>query len=190
MLIAFNGRAPRRRALAVSLLVALASVAQCAAAHITTAPNEGVAGSYFETSLKVPHGCDGAATVAIRVTIPDGVTSVKPQMKPGWTVRIATRPVDPPLVGENGAAITSTVQSVEWRGGPLPDAFYDRFGLVMKLPATPGRTLFFPVEQTCERGSRAWTEIPAEGADPHALHSPAPFVRVTAPEPAAHVHEH
>lgn len=164
-----------------------------ALAHITAQPNEAVAGTYFETALKVPHGCDGSATVAIQVAIPADVLSVKPQMKPGWQVDMQTRTIDPPLKGEHGAVIDRAVSTVEWRGGPLPDSLYDSFGLVMKLPDSPGKTLWLPVVQTCENGRREWTEIPMEGQGWHALHSPAPFVRLkaasaTASAPASAAH--
>ena len=104
--------------------------------------------------------------------------SIKPQLKPGWTVSIVTRSIDPPLKVEHGMTIDKSVAAVEWRGGPLPDNLYDTFGLVMKLPTTPGKTLYFPVVQTCENGKRDWTEIPTEGQDWHAIHSPAPQVRL------------
>ena len=173
-------RGQRLVAPAASALAALIAVvtSPCASAHITAQPNEGKAGSYFETSLKVPHGCDGSSTIALRVAIPDGVTSIKPQMKPGWTVNIVTRPIDPPLNGEHGTTIDKAVTVVEWRGGPLPDSLYDTFGIVMKLPPSAGRTLYFPVVQTCGNGTRDWTDIPAEGQSWHDVHSPAPFVRI------------
>lgn len=66
------------------------------------------------------------------------------------------------------------------RGGSLPADLYDRFGLLMKLPDTPGKTLWLTVIQTCENGRREWTEIPADGTFWHDLHSPAPFIRLQA----------
>lgn len=151
-------------------------------AHVTAKPDEGAANSWFETAFKVSHGCDGSPTTGLRVSIPDGVLYVKPQMKPGWTVNVTYRPIDPPLKGEHGAVISQTVATVEWRGSQLPDNLYDTFGLVMKLPAGVDKRLYFPVVQTCESGERAWTEIPAEGQHWHALHSPAPFVQLVQPK--------
>lgn len=172
------------------LALIFGATASCAPAfaHITAQPNEAVGGTYFQTVLNVPHGCDGSSTVAIQVGIPADVLSVKPQMKAGWRVDIQTRAIDPPLKGEHGASITRAVSAVEWRGGPLPDSLYDSFGLVMKLPDAPGKTLYFPIVQTCENGRREWTDIPSEGQSWHSLPSPAPFVRLKtndAPSPAA-----
>lgn len=190
--------------MARQLALVFGAAASCAPAfaHITAQPNEAVDGTYFQTTLNVPHGCDGSSTVAIQVAIPADVLSVKPQMKAGWRVDIQNRAIQPPLKGEHGASIARAVSSVEWRGGPLPDSLYDSFGLVMKLPDAAGKTLYFPVVQTCENGRREWTDIPADGQSWHALHSPAPFVRLKAADasPAAaasstdaapmHVHTH
>ncbi|KIZ37364.1 hypothetical protein OO17_23725 [Rhodopseudomonas palustris] len=146
-------------------------------AHVTLSPNEAAAGGYFQATFSVPHGCNGSATVALRIKVPDGVLSVKPQMKPGWSVDITTRKVDgaPRL---HGKVITETVDEVSWRGGPLPDRLYDTFGLIMKLPDTPGKTLYFPVVQECESGVTRWIEIPAAGKDGDEMPEPAPRLRL------------
>jgi periplasmic copper chaperone A len=163
------------------LLVALASLtlgAGAASAHVTVQPNEAVAGSYFQMVFVVPHGCDGSATVALRVKVPDGVLSVKPQMKPGWTVEIKKKALDQPQTVAHGKTVSETVDEVSWRGGPLPDNLYDSFGLMMKLPDTPGQPLYFPVVQECEQGVHRWIEIPASGQNRDELREPAPVVRL------------
>lgn len=149
-----------------------------AAAHVTANPNQADAGWYFRTALRVPHGCEGSATVAVRVKIPAGVISVKPQMKPGWTITLKTRTLDEPVDAGKGRIITEVVDEVAWRGGPLPDAYFDEFGLTMKLPARPGETLYFPLVQECQEGVHRWIEIPAEGQAWGELDEPAPFVRL------------
>nr|AQQ75126.1 hypothetical protein [uncultured bacterium] len=122
-------------ALAVFLLVGRAS------AHIGLLVREAPAGSFYKATFTVPHGCDGSATVQLAVHIPEGVTSVKPQPKPGWEVA---------TVKEGDA-----VREVSWRGR-LDDAFYDEFVVLVHLPPTPDVTLSFPVLQTCERGEARW----------------------------------
>jgi Domain of unkown function (DUF1775) len=42
----------------------------------------------FLAAFSVPHGCDGRATVAVRMKIPDGVTSVKPQIHETRIIRL------------------------------------------------------------------------------------------------------
>jgi uncharacterized protein YcnI len=145
-------------------------------AHVTANPNEGTAETFFQTSFRVPHGCGGSPTVAIRVKIPDGVTSVKPQMKPGWRIDITMRKLDKPIDVGHGRTVTETVAEVAWRGGPLPDAYYDDFGLQMRLPAQQRETLWFPTVQECESGVTRWIEIPAGGQKWNDLREPAPFV--------------
>ncbi|MCG6206912.1 YcnI family protein [Rhodopseudomonas sp. HC1] len=158
--------------------VAAALGATPSLAHVSLQPSEAVAGNYFQTALSVPHGCDGAATVAVRVKIPDGVLSVKPQMKPGWTVEIKTRKIEGEQPKMHGKTISETVDEVSWRGGPLPDNLYDTFGLVMKLPDAAGKTLYFPVVQECEKGVHRWIELPAAKQAADALKEPAPGLRL------------
>jgi uncharacterized protein YcnI len=151
-------------------------------AHITTHPDSGTADSFFETKFQVPHGCDGSATIAIRIKIPEGVTTVKPQQKPGWTVSVKTRKLDKPMKGEGGQVLTETVDEVDWQGGNLPDSLYDEFGLVMKLPAGSGNKIYFPVVQECDKGVNRWINIPAPDQKWNAIRQPAPFVVLTAPK--------
>jgi periplasmic copper chaperone A len=147
-------------------------------AHVTATPNEAPAGTYFRTAFTVPHGCNGSPTVAVRIKIPDGVMSVKPQMKPGWEVTITNRKLDKSIDAGHGKTVTETVDEVAWRGGPLPDSLYDTFGLMMKLPNAPGRTLYFPVIQECKDGVHRWITIPAAGQDWGDAKEPAPFVKL------------
>jgi len=167
------------------LMVGLASNA---AAHITANPREATAGSWFRTALRVSHGCEGAATVAVQVTLPEGVISARPQVKPGWTIETKMRPIEPPVAGPHGM-ITETLDQVIWRGGPLPNAYFDEFGLSMRLPDEPGKTLYFPTIQECEDGTSRWTEIPEPGEAWGDRKYPAPFVRIKA-APPTHEHKH
>lgn len=152
-------------------------------AHVTAQPDSAPSGSYFIATFVVPHGCDGSPTVALRIQIPDDITVVKPQMKPGWTVTIKTRRLARPLKSERGEILTQAVDEVDWRGGPLPDDLYDTFGLMLKLPDTPGRTLYFPAVQECQHGVHHWIEIPTPGRPWSALREPAPFLKLTPKTP-------
>lgn len=156
---------PFLRACALGAPLALAATP--VAAHVVADPNEGPAGGYFRTALRVSHGCGDAATVAVRVRIPEGVLSAKPQAKPGWTVEIVHRPSTPGVVEE-----------IVWRGGPLPTDQFDEFGLALKVPDGAGSTLYFPTVQECEAGALRWTAIPKAGEKWGDLKEPAPFVRL------------
>lgn len=171
---------PRAAAIAAALL---AAPVLPAAAHVTATPNEAAAGGYARFVLTVGHGCKGAATVALRVKIPEGLTSVKPQMKPGWTVTITRRPLAQPVDNGHGGRITETVDTIEWRGGPLPDELYDQFGLSAKLPDEPGRTLWFPTVQECVEGVHRWIAIPTGTQTWGELNEPAPFLKLVPKAP-------
>jgi uncharacterized protein YcnI len=141
--------------------------------------------------FNVGHGCDGSPTVAVRLKIPEGVTNVKPQLKPGWQITLKMRKVQPAMeagkpkdaghipVDQHGTVASETVDEITWRGGPLPDNFYDAFGVAMALPeSAAGTTLYFPFVQECEKGTHRWIAIPAAGQNWDDLREPAPYVRV------------
>jgi uncharacterized protein YcnI len=154
-------------------------MAGAAMAHVTANPDKATADSWFRTALRVSHGCKGSPTVAVRVQMPAGVTSVRPQMKAGWQTTITRRKLETPLKGPHGESITEVVEEVAWRGGPLPDENFDEFGLTMRLPAEPGRTLYFPTVQECQNGVHRWIQIPTGGRSWNDLEEPAPFVTLT-----------
>lgn len=159
------------------LLAALAAASAApgaASAHIVLSPDHAVAGGYYAGVFRVSHGCDGSPTVALRVEIPTGVVTAKPQPKPGWTLEIEREPLASPVKGEGGRAITQRVKAITWRGR-LPDDDFDTFGVTAKLP--PGSALlYFPAVQTCETGAMRWTDIPAPGQAWHAVPHPAPVL--------------
>lgn len=163
--------------------LAMASVAAPASAHVTVQPADAAADSYAQLVFTVPHGCNGSATKALRVKLPDGILSAKPQMKPGWQVGIKTRKLDTAVAGPHGKSVTEVVDEVDWRGGPLPDNLYDTFGLIVRLPDRIGQTLYFPAVQECEQGVERWIEIPSTVQSADKLRAPAPAVRLKAKTP-------
>jgi periplasmic copper chaperone A len=166
--------------LRAAILAAAFLAAGPALAHVVAEPSKGPAGQYFRTFFRVTHGCHGSPTVAVRITIPDGVLSVKAQPKPGWTISFTRQPLAQPVTGQHGHLITEAVTAVEWRGGPLIDSEFEEFGLAMKLPEGSGR-LWFPAVQQCLGGEVRWTDIPAEGQRWGSVPNPAPFVTLEAP---------
>lgn len=158
------------------LLALLLVAAAPAAAHVVIEPAEVPANSYARIAFRVGHGCAGAATNAVEVTLPEGVTSARPMPKPGWIIVIEMRALPRPVSGGHGL-VREAPASITWRGGPLPDAYYEEFVLMIRAPDTAGATLAFPVMQHCEGGAQhAWTEI-ADAAQPRPR-SPAPMLRI------------
>jgi uncharacterized protein YcnI len=171
---------PIRNLAAAASAATLAMLASATAfAHITLETGETLADSYHKTVFRLPHGCEGSPTTGIRIRIPNGVTSVKPQPKPGWELTINKETLAQPINGPHGNRITEVVTEVSWRGGPLPDAYYDEFALHLRLPATQSKTtLYFPTVQECEQGVHRWIEIPEAGKSIGDYKSPAPALRL------------
>jgi uncharacterized protein YcnI len=144
-----------------AIWIAALLAAPLAHAHITVAPATAPAGAYQTLVFKVGHGCAGSATTGITVQLPEGVTA-KPMPKAGWTITLAPR-------------------EIAWRGGPLPDAYYDEFTLQAKLPDAPGR-LVFKVGQQCEKGRTDWADVTPESK------TPAPVLEVTPAAMPMHHH--
>ncbi len=113
------------RLLAVSCVM-LAGLAGSAAAHVTLEQGEAAADSTYKAVLRVGHGCEGAATTAIRVQIPEGLIVAKPMPKPGWQVELKEGDYAKSY-DYYDTPVTKGVKEIAWTGGNLPDNFYDEF---------------------------------------------------------------
>jgi uncharacterized protein YcnI/copper(I)-binding protein len=152
-----------------ALAAALICVSTAALAHVTFETAQVPANATVKAVLRVPHGCDGKPTTAIRIRMPDGVADVKPMPKAGWTLS-----AEPAPAGD-------AVREIAWTGGTLPDAFYDEFVFRVRVPTElAGQALAFPVVQECGAVAERWVEIAQAGQDPHGLKFPAPTIVVVA----------
>jgi periplasmic copper chaperone A len=158
---------------------ALLLAPQLAAAHVTLETQKAFADSSYKAVLRVPHGCEGKPTTAIRVQIPEGLIAVKPMPKPGWQLAVVNGKYQHPYQYE-GSKLSEGVKEIDWSGGKLPDDFYDEFVFVGRLTDfAPGTVLSFPTVQQCEGGAvQRWIEIPAPGQNPDDLEDPAPQLTV------------
>lgn len=162
--------------------LALLAFSAPAFAHVVLESPTANRGTYYKAVFRVPHGCDGSATTAVAFDIPEGVISVKPMPKAGWTVATVKGKYAKTYMN-HGKPVSEGVKRVEWSGGRLPDDRFDEFSFLARLPDEQDvARLFFPVLQTCEKGSVRWDEIPAPGVDPHGLKTPAPSLDLTAPQ--------
>lgn len=170
------------------LPLALLALAGAAHAHITLDQPAAPAGSSYRAVFKVGHGCEGAATKAIAVTLPAGLRGARPMPKPGWTLTTTRRPLATPYES-HGKPVTEELAEVRWTADTpadaLPDDWYDEFVLRATLPADPA-TLWFAVHQVCTRGEWRWAEIPS-AATPRPR-APAVRLVVQPGEAAGHVH--
>jgi uncharacterized protein YcnI len=157
----------------------LLATSSAALAHATLEKAEAPANSTYKAVIRIGHGCDGSATTAIRVQIPEGVIAVKPMPKPGWELSTKIEPYAQPVKYYEDN-LTEGVREIAWTGGKLPDAWYDEFVFRGRLPDGPvGGTIYFPVVQECEQGVHRWIEIPAEGKSADDYEEPAPGLRLT-----------
>jgi uncharacterized protein YcnI len=163
------------RTLLVGILGAMTG---SALAHVTLEQREAPVGSTYKAVLRVPHGCDGTATTAIRVRIPEGVIGIKPMPKPGWKLELVSGKY-PRSYTLRGANVSEGVTEVRWSAGNLPDAFYDEFVFTGAITdeLKEGSTIYFPVVQECEKGVHRWIEIPSaqKNAEPE---DPAPGLKL------------
>jgi len=150
-----------------------------AAAHVTLENRETPIGAGYKAVLRVPHGCEGTATTSIRVRIPEGVIRAKPMPKPGWTITTVTGKYAKTYELFH-AKLSEGVTEIAWSGSKLPDAHYDEFVFQANLAddLQPGKNLYFPVVQECEKGVHRWIEIPAEGKGPGDYKGPAPGLKL------------
>lgn len=171
-----------KRTLGFAAALALVLAAGGARAHVVLVPAQAAPGTRYEAALRVPHGCQGAATTGLRLRIPDGLVDVQVQDKPGWVVQVMQADYAQPLV-LRGATLTRGVREINWAGS-LPDGEAATFAFSGELvPGLPqDELLYFPVLQQCGDAVLRW--IDRSGA-PAAGH-PAPTLQLVAPGGTGH----
>lgn len=158
---------------AAALPLLVVGLAAPASAHVTITPSTTAAGARAVLDVRVPHGCDGSATTAVTIRIPEQIDTVTPSPSTSWDQELETE--------SRGDEVGERVVAVTYRtDAPLSDDREDVVELSVELPEAKGTTLVFPTIQTCEQGEAAWIEIPEPGQDPDELVLPAPAMVVTA----------
>ncbi|KAI9294321.1 hypothetical protein K502DRAFT_273987, partial [Neoconidiobolus thromboides FSU 785] len=170
-----------------SLLAVTSLFLNSISSHVTANPAVGLAGSYFVTFIRVPHGCGTSGTTKVTVNLTDDLTTgATAQSVSGWKVSYGY-PNDKQgstnsTEGESGGA-SKVPNSVTWEAqnnAELPhDQFMD-FGLSLKLPltATYNNTIYFPTMQYCKNGTGDWSSWPGNpGQNPEK--TPAPKLVLT-----------
>ncbi|MBW9057538.1 copper chaperone PCu(A)C [Agrobacterium pusense] len=164
-----------------TLFIAAVSTAQ-AFAHATFVDGSAEQESTVVAALQVPHGCEGElATTEVQIKLPEGFISAKPQPKVGWELEVIKGDYQK-AYKNHGKEIKSGPVEIRWKGGNLPDEFYDTFAVQGKVSGVEvGQELPFKVTQLCgDKGKVSWDEVAAAGVDPHSLKNPAPTIKVTA----------
>ena len=149
--------------------------------HVTLEVPQASPNSNYKAVLRVPHGCNGAPTTALRVSIPEGVIDAKPMPKPGWTLAVTNGPYAK-AYDLFGHKLSEGAKEIAWSNGNLPDAYYDEFVFTARLTGDlpVGKAVYFPTVQNCGNTAERWVAIPAVGQNPHSLPDPAPAVMLVA----------
>lgn len=152
-----------------------------ALAHVTLETSQAMPHAGYKAVFRVPHGCAGAATTAIRIQIPEGFVAAKPMPKPGWTLAVKTGDYAK-TYKMHGGEVKSGATEIDFTGGNLPDAYYDEFVVSGYIADgfKPGDIVSFPVIQECGSSATRWIEIPKQGQDPEDLKHPAPRLKIIA----------
>ena len=90
---------------------ALFALSGAAFAHATLEQTEAAIGATTKITLRVPHGCSGEATNAVRIEIPEGFYAVKPMPKAGWEVSTESGAYETPY-NNHGREMTEGVRAV------------------------------------------------------------------------------
>ncbi|WP_194408981.1 YcnI family protein [Microbacterium cremeum] len=163
----------RRVALGGLAGLALAVAAPLAAsAHVHVDPGTASAGGTATLAFSFSHGCDGSPTTSLAIDIPEGVGNATPVVQGGWTIQ---RETDADGVPTRVVFTAGTPIEDHLKASVSMDVLFDE--------SAAGTPIAFPVTQTCVAGETAWTQVAADGEDPHDLDAPAPVVEVG--EPAA-----
>ncbi len=161
-------RFARRGIVATAIAAGLVLAAPAAAsAHVGVSPDSVEPEGSAVLTFSFTHGCEQSPTTALRITMPDGLTSVSPTADNAWD--IALEHADNGLV----SAVTYTATT------PIPSDLRGAASMAVRLGEDAPASLAFPVEQQCESGVNEWVEIAEDGTDPHELDAPAPVVAVT-----------
>ncbi|UWU18700.1 DUF1775 domain-containing protein (plasmid) [Rhizobium sullae] len=156
--------------------------AASASAHVSLEKTEAPAGKVYKAVLRVGHGCDGKPTIKLRVKIPEGILSVKPMPKSGWTIEKAKGQY-PKAYELYGKPVAEGITELVWSGGNLADDEYDEFVFraVVANELAAGSKVYFPVIQECTDGAvERWIDIPAAGKASDDYETPAPFFAIVA----------
>lgn len=165
--------------------VALGVSAGAAVAHVSVDVDDAVAGQSALLEFSFHHGCDGEPTTALRIQVPESVSSVYPTIHPGWTIEMVTEAAEPGATNAHGEAVTERLTEVVFTAKePIADGLRDVVVLQATLPDTPGETVYFPTIQVCGASETAWIEVPGEGQSADELAAPAPSFELVAADAA------
>jgi uncharacterized protein YcnI len=149
-----------------TLLVSLFVFPTLTFAHVVVKPNQVPIAAFQTFTIGVPSEKDNP-TVAVRLVIPEGVSSVSPNVKPGWTIEIK----------KEGDGENAKVTEISWTGGSIPEGQRDDFVFSAQAPKDE-TTLIWKAYQTYQDGTVvSWDQDPKQMAVDHMdeANEPTPY---------------
>lgn len=138
-------------------------------AHVSIVSGVGFANTTQEVTFGVGHGCEGSDTYSVRIEIPAGVTSIRPESNSFGKARVEK--------DDTGAVV-----AVIWQKADIDaldsDVEYYKLTMRLKLADEPFTKLYFPAFQICRAADGTMTNVDwvamTEGGD----EEPAPTLSV------------
>lgn len=161
----------------VSAVAFFLAVAGPASAHVVVRPAELGVGERTNFVVSVPTEKE-VATTAIRLVIPDGIKSVRPNVKPGWTIRVETKGDGMKGRVLNTGETLSEEEAAEpaqiiWSGGSIPAGQRDEFVFSSQAPAEEV-TLAWKAYQTYADGEVVAWDADAKQVEEYVKNNPNP----------------
>jgi uncharacterized protein YcnI len=123
-----------------------------ASAHVVVNPKEVGVGKRLNFVVSVPTE-ENVPTISVRLLIPEGMASVRPNVKPSWNIQLK----------KEGTGEDAKVVEIIWSGGKIPAEQRDEFVFSAQAPAA-ATTLVWKAYQTYANGT-----IVAWDADPKTI---------------------
>ena len=109
--------------------------------HVSITCEVAYAGSHYETEFTVPHGCNGSDTQQVELSIPSGITGIRP----------LDSTFGPATIESNAEGnITKLIWTKSEGDLHSSDSHAYNFSFRSKLPDTPFTTYYFPTIQSCK----------------------------------------
>lgn len=141
--------AKKMLSLAVGASVVVLASANVAMAHVVVRPGDAKTGAYQTFTVSVPVE-KNSPTISVALDIPEGVVSVTPTVKDGWTIQTTKQ-------GEGDAA---KVTKITWTGNKIAVGYRDEFTFSAKTPDQPA-DLAWKAYQTYQDGTVvSWDQQP------------------------------
>ncbi len=126
-----------------------------ALAHVVVQPNQVGVAARQTFNVSVPNESETAEVVGVRLVIPEGLESARPNAKPGWTVNLK----------KEGIGEEAKVTEIIWTsaGGTVPVSLRDDFFFGAKAPAAEAELQWKAYETYSDGTIVAWDQAPKEG---------------------------